>query len=99
MATLGKQGSQASVNFLKRAFSCIRQGILGVLLLLVRGYQLFLSPVLGSNCRFYPSCSHYCQDALREYGPGKGSTLTLKRILRCHPGNPGGFDPVPKKSS
>lgn len=84
---------------LKKIFAGTKQLLLKSLLLLVRFYQLFISPVLGNNCRFYPSCSHYCQDALHEHGPLTGSYLTLKRILRCHPGHPGGFDPVPKKSS
>lgn len=65
------------------------------LLLLIRVYQLLLSPLLGSNCRFHPSCSHYAADALRTHGSLKGSWLALRRILRCHPWHPGGYDPVP----
>lgn len=68
------------------------------LLLIVRAYQLIISPVLGPRCRFHPTCSHYCQEALVEHGFFKGLALTTKRILRCHPGHPGGYDPVPKKS-
>lgn len=76
----------------------IRQSLVSFLLLCVRAYQLFLSPVLGSHCRFYPSCSHYCQEALCEHGLTNGLFFTIKRILRCHPGSAGGYDPVPKKS-
>lgn len=83
---------------LNKTASLTREALLKGLLLLVRLYQLLLSPVLGSHCRFYPSCSHYCQDALHEHGIKTGLYLSIKRILRCHPGYPGGFDPVPKKS-
>jgi len=61
----------------------------------IRIYQFFLSPFLGKNCRFYPSCSQYAVEALEKYGFFKGSLLALKRILRCHPFHPGGYDPVP----
>lgn len=64
-------------------------------ILLIRGYQLFLSPVLGSHCRFYPSCSHYSKDAIEKYGAFKGLVLALSRIFRCHPWSKGGYDPVP----
>jgi len=66
-----------------------------LLILLVRGYQLTISPVLPPSCRFSPSCSHYTLEALRRYGAVKGSWLGVRRLLRCHPFNPGGFDPVP----
>ncbi|HPF27438.1 MAG TPA: membrane protein insertion efficiency factor YidD [Steroidobacteraceae bacterium] len=62
---------------------------------LIRVYQLTLSPLLGPNCRFYPSCSSYARDALEQHGALRGSWLALKRIGRCHPWNPGGLDPVP----
>ena len=62
---------------------------------LIRAYQYFLSPVVGPTCRFYPSCSDYAYQAIRRYGPLKGFLLALKRLLRCHPFNPGGVDPVP----
>lgn len=62
---------------------------------LVRFYQLFISPLLGPRCRFYPSCSHYTIEALKQHGLFCGSWLAIKRILRCHPANPGGVDPVP----
>jgi putative membrane protein insertion efficiency factor len=62
---------------------------------LVRGYKYAISPLLGSNCRFEPSCSEYAVEALRRYGPFKGTWLAAKRIGCCHPWHPGGFDPVP----
>jgi hypothetical protein len=88
----------AFVKALNVIASLIRITVLKTLLLFVRVYQLFISPILGSQCRFFPSCSHYCQDALKTHGIVKGLLLTIKRILRCHPGHPGGFDPVPEKS-
>ncbi|NPA73065.1 MAG: membrane protein insertion efficiency factor YidD [Gammaproteobacteria bacterium] len=66
-----------------------------LLRILIRIYQLFISPILGPRCRFYPSCSHYAQEALIQHGVLCGSWLAIKRIFRCHPGNPGGVDPVP----
>lgn len=69
------------------------------LLLLIRLYQLCVSPLLGPKCRFYPTCSTYAIEAIREYGAGKGSLLAAKRLGKCHPWHPGGFDPVPDKSS
>ncbi len=64
-------------------------------LVVIRFYQRFISPLLGSNCRFYPTCSQYALEAIEKYGFFKGSWLALKRILRCHPFHPGGYDPVP----
>ena len=67
----------------------------GALRMCVRGYQLFLGPVLPRTCRFHPSCSAYALEALRGHGAIGGSWLTARRILRCHPYHPGGYDPVP----
>lgn len=61
----------------------------------VRTYQLTLRPVIGANCRFEPSCSHYAIAALRTHGAFHGSALAAKRILRCNPWREGGYDPVP----
>jgi putative membrane protein insertion efficiency factor len=66
-----------------------------LLMILVRMYRFFISPMLGSNCRFSPSCSAYAMQALQKYGALRGSWLAIKRILRCHPWHPGGADPVP----
>jgi uncharacterized protein len=67
-----------------------------VLVYLIRGYQLAISPLLGPRCRFYPSCSHYAKEAIETHGAMRGTWLSVKRISRCHPLNDGGFDPVPK---
>jgi len=61
----------------------------------VRAYQWTLRPLLGNNCRFFPSCSEYAVEALRCHGATRGGLLAGKRILRCNPWHPGGFDPVP----
>ena len=66
-----------------------------VLLLLLRGYRYAIRPLLGANCRFYPSCSEYAQEAIERHGAGKGSWLAARRLVRCHPYHPGGYDPVP----
>jgi uncharacterized protein len=68
------------------------------LISLVRAYQLFLSPYLPPSCRYTPTCSQYSIQALQRFGAVRGSWLTMKRICRCHPGYPGGFDPVPEKN-
>ena len=66
-----------------------------IALALIRFYQTFMSPMLGSNCRFYPTCCSYTYQAIEKYGVAKGSWMGFKRILRCNPWNKGGFDPVP----
>jgi len=67
----------------------------GFLLLLIRLYQRGISPLLGNNCRFHPSCSQYTYEAVERYGAAQGGWMGLRRVCRCHPWNPGGFDPVP----
>lgn len=64
-------------------------------LLLIRGYKTFISPVLGQHCRYLPTCSTYTYEAIEKFGLFKGSILGIKRLLRCHPFRPGGVDPVP----
>ncbi|HEX5435663.1 MAG TPA: membrane protein insertion efficiency factor YidD [Gemmatimonadaceae bacterium] len=66
-----------------------------ILMALVRGYQLSISPMLPASCRYYPSCSAYALEALERYGALKGSWLAIRRLARCHPFRPGGYDPVP----
>lgn len=63
----------------------------------IKFYRYFISPLLGENCRFYPSCSCYAIDAIQIHGIFRGLYLTFKRLLRCHPFNEGGIDPVPEK--
>lgn len=67
-----------------------------VVLLLIRGYQLTLSPLLGRHCRYLPTCSQYAYDAVRRFGALRGSWLGLRRLLRCHPFHAGGHDPIPE---
>jgi putative membrane protein insertion efficiency factor len=66
-----------------------------ILLAMIAGYRLLLSPFLGQNCRFYPTCSAYAAEAIERHGALRGSWLALKRIAKCHPWHPGGVDPVP----
>jgi putative membrane protein insertion efficiency factor len=65
----------------------------GLLVGLIRAYQMTLSPLLGPACRFEPSCSRYMIGALQKYGPVRGLTKGVARLLRCHPWHPGGYDP------
>lgn len=69
------------------------------LIFLVKLYQWIISPMLGANCRYHPTCSHYTIEALKVWGPFKGGYLGLKRILSCHPWGGSGYDPVPKKET
>jgi len=67
-----------------------------ILIALIRAYQLFISPLLGNHCRFYPSCSQYAREAIEYYGLPRGGWLAIRRLSRCHPWHPGGVDPVPE---
>ncbi|MEK7437390.1 MAG: membrane protein insertion efficiency factor YidD [Pseudomonadota bacterium] len=66
-----------------------------LLLVLIKTYRYCLSPLFGPSCRFLPTCSDYALQAIDKYGAGFGGWLALKRIARCHPWHPGGYDPVP----
>lgn len=81
--------------WLKRASDALMTALL---LLLIRMYRWTLSPFIGGQCRFYPTCSRYAEQAIRLHGPWRGAWLAAKRIGRCHPGHPGGPDPVPPRA-
>ncbi|MCD6120808.1 MAG: membrane protein insertion efficiency factor YidD [Spirochaetales bacterium] len=66
-----------------------------VFIFIIALYQKFISPLTPPTCRFYPTCSNYSKQALMKYGIFKGSYLSVKRVLRCNPFNPGGYDPLP----
>jgi putative membrane protein insertion efficiency factor len=66
-----------------------------LLIWVIRGYQILLSPFFGQQCRFYPTCSAYATQAINRHGAIKGSYYALRRILRCHPWHAGGHDPIP----
>lgn len=68
-----------------------------IILLLIKIYQNYISPLFGPKCRFYPTCSSYTYEAIERFGILRGGYLGIKRILKCHPFNEGGFDPVPRK--
>ena len=76
----------------------MQQAVAKVLLGLIGGYRLFVSPFLGANCRHLPTCSQYAKEAITVHGPLRGSYYTLKRMLRCHPWAKSTFDPVPPVS-
>lgn len=73
----------------------MRRPAAAVLIALVRGYQLLLRPLCGPSCRFAPTCSAYALEALARHGTLRGTLLALRRVARCHPWHPGGWDPVP----
>ncbi|MFI3256046.1 MAG: membrane protein insertion efficiency factor YidD [Psittacicella sp.] len=66
-----------------------------ILIGFVKFYQIIISPIIGPRCRYYPTCSHYCVEAIQKHGSIKGTILTFKRFVRCNPLSKGGFDPVP----
>jgi hypothetical protein len=67
-----------------------------LLIVLLRAYQLLLRPTLAPACRFAPSCSAFAREAIERHGARRGAVLAARRLLRCHPWNPGGYDPVPE---
>jgi len=69
-----------------------------IVIQLIRYYQRYISPLLGPSCRYYPTCSQYTIESIQIHGIIKGGFLAIRRVLRCHPGYPGGYDPVPELS-
>lgn len=67
-----------------------------IMLAFIRVYQFTLSTLMGKQCRFYPSCSYYAAEAIQRFGAVRGGWMGFRRIMRCHPWNPGGYDPVPE---
>lgn len=83
------------IRALRAAYRFARALLGRLLILLIVFYQRAISPMFPPCCRFVPTCSAYALEAVRRYGPFKGGYLAIRRILRCHPFNPGGYDPVP----
>lgn len=81
----------------RRPWRAVARALAWPLLLLIRLYQLVVSPLLPPACRFLPTCSQYAFESLHRHGLFRGGWLALRRVSRCHPGHPGGFDPVPER--
>ena len=84
-----------SARFWPRLLSAVKRVLAFPFIVLVRFYQLCISPLKPPSCRFTPTCSQYAIEALRKHGPIKGLYLTIRRLLRCHPWGGSGYDPVP----
>jgi len=80
---------------MKTLWHLLSRGLVGLMLLPIRFYQVAVSPLLGPSCRFTPTCSEYARQALIKHGPVKGLYLAVRRLLRCHPWGGSGYDPVP----
>ena len=87
------------MNLLQTSIQALSNLFKRILLLLVRAYQLAISPLMANHCRFEPTCSRYALIAIERHGALKGSWLAIRRIARCRPGSAGGWDPVPEKAS
>ena len=82
-------------HILKTIYHYFKKGLSAILIALIKVYQWTLSPLIGSSCRYTPTCSNYGLEAIEKHGPFKGSWLTLKRVLSCNPWGGSGYDPVP----
>lgn len=91
--------TSAECTVLERLLGALTRAPQRLLIGLVQGYRLLLSPWLGSQCRFEPTCSRYALEALQVHGAGSGSYLAARRVLRCHPWCAGGLDPVPGRAT
>ena len=91
------QVSDAILNGKNKIVKFITLVLNYLMILPIRLYQILLSPLLGKNCRYTPTCSHYTIEAIKEWGPFKGGWLGIKRIVSCNPWGGSGYDPVPKK--
>ena len=83
---------------IRKTFVLISSLLAVPMIVLIKQYQRFLSPMLGTSCRFYPTCSSYALQCYQNYGLVSGSLLTIKRLCKCHPFHPGGLDEVPLKA-
>jgi uncharacterized protein len=89
-----------TLGFVKQLWAAtIGRLLVAILVGLIRGYQILLSPRIGQVCRYYPTCSHYGLQAVKTHGAGKGSLLTAWRVLRCNPWAAGGIEHIPAKGS
>ncbi|MFL0811192.1 MAG: membrane protein insertion efficiency factor YidD [Agarilytica sp.] len=89
--------SLSETEALESEISVLQKCLVFICLLPIRFYRYFISPMLGPKCRFEPTCSHYAEIAIKQHGPFIGMYLAIKRLLKCHPWHPGGYDPVPNK--
>lgn len=80
---------------MKRALGTLHAGVIALLLLPIRLWSRVISPALPPRCRYYPTCSRYAEEAIREHGPIRGAGMAAWRVVRCNPFSDGGFDPVP----
>lgn len=83
------------LKFLKKIGLCLTKGLAAIMIFMIKLYQWTLSPLIGRQCRYQPTCSNYGLEAIRKHGPFKGGWLTLKRVLSCNPWGGSGYDPVP----
>ncbi len=85
------------MGILSQALAALERACRDLLIAGIKGYRFFLSPWLGNQCRFHPTCSAYALTAIERFGVVLGGWLAVRRLLRCHPWHPGGVDPVPEQ--